>query len=118
MKNLAIVLLTAAMTLGSGAALAAESGTSSSNNGLSNQAADSGNIAPSAKQNLPPNNVDNSKINTGAGTPATGTDSSNMTADEIHKNSQCKEGKCPDMNKKVQTGHGHDVNTKTDGTTQ
>ncbi len=42
-----------------------------------------------------------------------------MTADEIDKNSQCKDGKCPDMNKKVHTkkGGGH-VNTKTDGTTQ
>jgi hypothetical protein len=29
-----------------------------------------------------------------------------MTKDEIHKNSQCKDGKCPDINKKVQTGNG------------
>ncbi len=116
MKNFAIVLLSAAMTLGSGAALAATTGSDS--NGQENAAAAAGQVAPSAKENLAPNKVDNSKINNGAGTPATGTDSSNMSADEIHKNSQCKDGKCPDINSKVQTGHGHDVNTKTDGTTQ
>jgi len=31
----------------------------------------------------------------------------------------CKDGRCPDMNKKVETQSGSDnVNTKTDGTTQ
>ncbi|WP_426816726.1 YbgS-like family protein [Winslowiella sp. 2C04] len=113
MKKFAIVFLTAAMTLGSGAAMAA------SNNGTANQAADAGAAAGGAKQNLQPNNVDNSQINTGSGTSGTATDSSNMTADEIHKNAQCKDGKCPDVNKKVETKvGGGDVNTKTDGTTQ
>ena len=42
MKKFAIVFLTAAMTLGSGAALAAEGG----NNGTANQAADAGAVAP------------------------------------------------------------------------
>jgi len=37
-----------------------------------------------------------------------------MSADEINKNTQCKDGKCPDINKKV----GADANTKTDGTSQ
>ena len=37
-----------------------------------------------------------------------------MTKDEMHKNSMCKDGKCPDTSKKV----GDDANTKTDGTTQ
>ncbi|MFY4379978.1 protein YbgS [Enterobacter hormaechei] len=37
-----------------------------------------------------------------------------MSTDEVHKNSMCKDGKCPDPNDKV----GSDANTKTDGTTQ
>ncbi len=37
-----------------------------------------------------------------------------MSKDEVHKNSMCKDGKCPDPNDKV----GDDANTKTDGTTQ
>ncbi|WP_261784360.1 YbgS-like family protein, partial [Escherichia coli] len=43
-----------------------------------------------------------------------------MTKDEEHKNTMCKDGRCPDINKKVQTGDGinNDVDTKTDGTTQ
>lgn len=43
-----------------------------------------------------------------------------MTKDEEHKNTMCKDGRCPDINKKVETGNGvnNDVNTKTDGTTQ
>ncbi len=42
-----------------------------------------------------------------------------MTKDEEH-NTMCKDGRCPDINKKVQTGDGinNDVDTKTDGTTQ
>ncbi|MCU5774224.1 YbgS-like family protein [Erwiniaceae bacterium BAC15a-03b] len=112
MKKFAIVLFTAAMTLGSGAAMAA-----SGNNGTANQAADAGAKAGDANQNLAPNKVDNSKINTG-GTTSTTTDNGKLSADEVHKNSQCKDGKCPDVNKKVETGSGTDVNTKTDGTTQ
>ncbi|KQN54212.1 homeobox protein YbgS [Erwinia sp. E602] len=112
MNKFAIVFLTAAMTLGSGAAMAADSG---SNNGSANAAADAGAVAPGAKSHLQPNGVDNSKINTGeSGTPATGTTSgSDMSATEVHKNTECKDGKCPDINNKV----GDDANHKTDGTT-
>ncbi|MBW1213389.1 YbgS-like family protein [Pantoea allii] len=116
MNKFAIIFLTAAMTLGSGAAMAA--------NGNSNQAAAAGAVAGGANENLPPNKVDNSKINntgTEKSSPTADSTSSSkhMTADEIDKNTQCKDGKCPDMNKKVHTkkGGGH-VNTKTDGTTQ
>ncbi len=110
MNKFAIVFLTAAMTLGSGAAMAADS------NGGANQAADAGAVSGSAKQNLQPNNVDNNDINnTGNATsPNTQADgSTNMSADQMHENTQCKDGKCPDMNKKV----GPDANTTTDGTT-
>lgn len=115
MKKLALVFLAAAMTLSSGAVLA---------DGNANQAANAGAVAPGAKQNLPPNNVDNSKINnTGNDTnPATSgstTSNGNMTANEMDQNAQCKDGKCPNINKKVQTKvGGGDVDTKTDGTTQ
>ncbi|WP_418162365.1 YbgS-like family protein [Pantoea vagans] len=121
MKKFALIFLTAAMTLSSGAVLAADS---SSNNGTANQAASAGAAAGGAKENLPPNNVDNSKINnTGTNTnPATSgstTSNGNMSASEIDQNSQCKDGKCPNVNKKVQTKvGGGDVNTKTDGTSQ
>lgn len=110
MNKFAIVFLTAAMTLGSGAAMAADS------NGGANQAADAGAVSGSAKENLQPNNVDNKDINnTGNATsPNTQADgSTNMSADQMHENTQCKDGKCPDMNKKV----GPDANTTTDGTT-
>ncbi|MBK0004341.1 YbgS-like family protein [Erwinia sp. S38] len=107
MNKFAIIFLTAAMSLGSATAMAADT---SSNNGAANAAADAGAKAPDAKQNLQPNNVDNSKINTGDAS-ATHQD---MNAAEVHKNSQCKDGKCPDIGKKV----GEDANHKTDGTTQ
>ncbi|PKH21001.1 homeobox protein YbgS [Enterobacterales bacterium CwR94] len=112
MNKFAMVFLTAAMTLGSGAALAADSG----GTGSDNAAADAGAVAPSAKENLPPNNVDNSKINTGDtnSTHQQMKHGDNMSASDVHKNAQCKDGKCPDVNKKV----GEDANTKTDGTTQ
>lgn len=120
MNKFAIIFLTAAMTLGSGAAMAADS---SSNNGTANQAADAGAAAGGAKENLPPNKVDNSKINNSgvnSHSAATGGSSGkNMSADEIDQNSQCKDGKCPNINKKVETKKGGgEVNTKTDGTTQ
>lgn len=51
MNKFAIIFLKAAMTLGSGAAMATDS-----NNGTANQAADAGAAAGGAKQNLPPNN--------------------------------------------------------------
>ena len=130
MTKLATLFLTGTLTMASGAALAADS-TGSDNNGQANAAAAAGQVAPDAKQNVAPNNVDNSNINTGSGTSGgtmlhpNGTDSGTMnhdgmTKDEIHKNSMCKDGKCPDINKKVETGNGinNDVDTKTDGTTQ
>lgn len=117
MNKFAIVFLATAMTLGSGAAIAA-----SSNNGTANQAADAGAAAGGANENLAPNKVDNSKINNTGDATATqnGTqqkttkNQSKMTADQIDKNTQCKDGKCPDVNKKVGPG----ADTKTDGTTQ
>lgn len=111
MNKFSIVLLTAAMTLGSGAAMA-----DAGSNGTANQAADAGAVAPGAKQNMAPNKVSNDQINnTGDATSSGSTmnHDGNMSADEVHKNSQCKEGKCPDVNKKV----GQDADTKTDGTT-
>lgn len=118
MNKFAFAILTAAMTLGSGAALAAQG-----NNGTANQAADAGAVAPGAKENLPPNNVDNSQINNSgvntntSSTPTAG--SNGMSADEMDKNAQCKDGKCPNVNEKVQTQQGGgDVDRKTDGTTQ
>ena len=120
MNKFAIAVLTAAMTLSSGAALAA-----SGNNGTANQAADAGAVAPGAKQNLPPNNVDNSQINnsgvnhsdSGSSSPTAG--SNGMSADEMDKNAQCKDGKCPNINEKVETQQGGgDVDRKTDGTSQ
>jgi len=119
MKKFALVFLTAAMTLSSGAVLA-----EGSNNGTANQAASAGAVAGGAKENLPPNKVDNDKINnTGHDTnPATSgstTSNGNMSANEMDQNAQCKDGKCPNINRKVETKvGGGEVNTKTDGTTQ
>lgn len=110
MNKFAIVFLTAAMTLGSGAAIAAD------NNGSANAAADAGAVAPGSNEKIAPNNVDNSKINT-SGDNATHKDMKHhkgMSADEVNKNTQCKDGKCPDINKKV----GNEADTKTDGTSQ
>lgn len=159
MNKLASLILTTTLTLASGAALAASGGaggaggagasSAGGGNGQSNQAADAGQVAPGAKENLAPNGVNNNNINSGSGTTGTtgsgtgtssgamgsgtGTSSSSntnsgstgtlsgdgMTTDEVHKNSMCKDGRCPDVNKKVETGSGNnnDVNTKTDGTT-
>lgn len=117
MNKFAIIFLTAAMTLGSGVAMA-------DNNGTANQAAEAGAAAGGAKQNLPPNKVDNSKINnsdTNTNPAANGGSNtgSNMSADEMDQNTQCKDGKCPDINSKVQTGEGGgQVDRKTDGTSQ
>lgn len=126
MTKLATLFLTATLTMASGAALAADTAGSDSN-GQANAAANAGQVAPDAKDNIAPNNVDNNNINSGSGTmlQPNGTDSGTMnhdgmTKDEVHKNSMCKDGKCPDINKKVGTGDGsnNDVDTKTDGTTQ
>lgn len=106
MNKFTMVLLTAAMTLGSTAAMA---------DGSANAAADAGAVAGSAKENLAPNKVNNDKINTdGTGTHKDMKKGHGMSAEEVHKNSQCKDGKCPDINKKV----GEDAQTKTDGTSQ
>ncbi|ENA0609203.1 hypothetical protein ABFP30_000868 [Enterobacter bugandensis] len=124
MTKLATLFLTATLTLASGSALAADANSSGSN-GDANAAAEAGQVAPDAKQNIAPNNVDNSNINTGntnsAGTmlhpDGTGSGTTNhdgMTTDEVHKNTVCKDGKCPNPNDKV----GKDADTKTDGTTQ
>ena len=95
------------------------------NNGQANAAADAGQVAPDARENVAPNNVDNNGVNTGSGGTMLHSDGSSMnndgmTKDEEHKNTMCKDGRCPDINKKVQTGDGinNDVDTKTDGTTQ
>ncbi|ENB7485469.1 YbgS-like family protein [Citrobacter koseri] len=122
MTKLATLFLTAILSLASGAALAADANTQS-NNGQANSSADAGQIAPDARENIAPNNVDNSQINSG-GTMLHPDGSSmnhdDMTSDEVHKNTMCKDGRCPDVNKKVETGDGinNDVDTKTDGTTQ
>ncbi|HAT3901732.1 TPA: hypothetical protein I9Y49_000375 [Citrobacter koseri] len=122
MTKLATLFLTAILSLASGAALAADANTQS-NNGQANSSADAGQVAPDARENIAPNNVDNSQINSG-GTmlPPDGSSMNHdgMTSDEVHKNTMCKDGRCPDVNKKVETGDGinNDVDTKTDGTTQ
>ena len=122
MTKLASLFLTATLSLASGAALAAESSTQS-NNGQANAAADAGQVAPDAKENVAPNNVDNDNINSGGTMLHPNGSSMNqegMTQDEVHKNTMCKDGRCPDMNKKVETGDGlnNGVDSKTDGTTQ
>lgn len=120
--KLATLLLMTTLTLASAAALAADTG-AQSNNGQANAAASAGQVAPDAKENVAPNNVDNSQINSG-GTmlhpQGSATDNDGMTKDEVHKNSMCKDGRCPDTNKKIESGNGtkSDVDTKTDGTTQ
>lgn len=66
MKKLTTLLLTATLGLASGAALAADTG-AQSNNGRANSSADAGQVAPDARENVAPNNVDNSQINSGSG---------------------------------------------------
>ncbi|MEX8991915.1 YbgS-like family protein, partial [Salmonella enterica] len=106
--------------------LAAESNAQSSN-GQANSAANAGQVAPDARQNVAPNDVNNNDINTNGNTNSTmqhpdgsTMNHDGMTKDEEHKNTMCKDGRCPDINKKVETSNGvnNDVNTKTDGTTQ
>ncbi|HCI6721957.1 hypothetical protein FMK65_00960 [Klebsiella variicola] len=123
MKKLTTLLLTATLGLASGAALAADTG-AQSNNGQANSSADAGQVAPDARENVAPNNVDNNQINSGSGGTMLHPDGStmspdNMSSDEVHKNSMCKDGRCPDTGKKLDNGGSmnHD-NSKTDGTTQ
>lgn len=108
MKKLTTLLLTATLAFGSGIAFAADS-TSGANNGQANASAEAGQIAPDAHQKVAPNGVSNDKINGSH---------HKMSKSEVHKNSMCKDGRCPDTNKKVETGSGHDVNKKVDGTSQ
>lgn len=128
MTKLASLFLTATLSLASGAALAADTG-AQTNNGQANAAAEAGQVAPDAKQNVAPNNLDGTNINTGnTNTNTSGAQQSTgmsatqdgMSKDEVHKNTMCKDGRCPDVNKKVETGDGtsNNVDTKTDGTTQ
>jgi hypothetical protein len=116
MTKLATLFLSATLSLAGGAALAAETG-AETNNGQANAAAEAGQVAPDARQNVAPNNVDNNDINAGGDlhhSDGTSTNNDAMSKDEIHKNTMCKDGRCPDVNKKTQSGNG----TKTDGTTQ
>lgn len=61
MTKLATLFLTATLSLASGAALAADSG-AQTNNGQANAAADAGQVAPDARENVAPNNVDNNGV--------------------------------------------------------
>ena len=82
--------------------------------------ADAGQVAPDARENVAPNNVDNSQINSGSGSTTGSTmTQDNMSSDEVHKNSMCKDGRCPDTGKKLDNGgNTTQDNSKTDGTTQ
>ncbi|WP_437890253.1 YbgS-like family protein [Phytobacter sp. V91] len=121
MNKLAVLWLTTTLTLASGAALAADS-TSQTNNGQANAAASAGQVAPDAKANLAPNDggTQSGTMLHPQNSPGHGMSDDSLTKDQIHKNSQCKDGKCPDINDKIQTGNGisNDVNSNTDGTTQ
>jgi len=97
MNKLATLLLTLCMALASGAALAEDSG-SNSNNGHANMTKSEG-----AKDAMPPNNVDNSQINTNGDSQSNGQNNSqNMSKDEMHKRAMCKDGRCPEPQKKDQ----------------
>ena len=78
MNKLATLFLTTTLTLASGAAFADDS-PSQSNNGQANSSADAGQVAPDARENVAPNNVDNSQINSGSGS----TTGSTMTQDNM-----------------------------------
>ena len=99
MTKLASLFLTATLSLASGAALAAET-SAQTNNGQANAAADAGQVAPDAKENVAPNNVDNDNINSGGTMLHPNGSSMNhegMTKDEVHKNTMCKEKWKPEM---------------------
>lgn len=126
MNKLAMLFLTASLSAASGAVLAADTssgGASDSNNGQANSSAEAGQVAPDAHQNVAPKGVDGNDVNTtGTDINANNKDKSatgeGMSTDDTHKNTMCKDGRCPDMDKKVETGTGNDVDTKTDGTSQ
>ncbi|MGQ7115475.1 protein YbgS, partial [Escherichia sp. TWPC-MK] len=50
------------------------------NNGQANAAADAGQVAPDARENVAPNNVDNNGVNTGSG----GTIGARTTESQVH----------------------------------
>ncbi len=123
MNKLAMLFLTASLSAASGAAMAADTPAGGANNGQANSSADAGQVAPGAHQNVAPKGVDGNDVNNSGtmlnpsdkGTSATG---ETMDSEDVHKNTMCKDGRCPDMNKKVETQSGNDVDTKTDGTSQ
>ncbi|PDU38333.1 hypothetical protein C9352_13660 [Escherichia coli] len=84
MTKLATLFLTATLSLASGAALAADSG-AQTNNGQANAAADAGQVAPDARENVAPNNVDNNGVNTGSGGTMLHSDGSSMNNDGMTK---------------------------------
>jgi len=97
MKKLAMILLTASMTLATSAAFA-EGSDAGSNNGSANASS-----APGSVEKIAPNNVDNSKINT-TSKPANevhhkkkphATHQNSKVKD--HKKAMCKDGRCPDQ---------------------
>lgn len=100
MNKFAMIFLATAITLGSGAVLAADTSSttgSSDNNGMANQSESTG-----SKDNMAPKGVDNSQINPGStntnttsGTSSTPTEPSNAAKD--HKKTMCKDGRCPDQ---------------------
>ncbi|WP_058913605.1 protein YbgS [Entomohabitans teleogrylli] len=126
MKSLTTLLFAATLAMTSASAFAASQ--ASDNNGQANASAEAGQQAP--------NNVDNGTINSGGtmlhpdadtsgGTmlhpDAGNSGASDMSSSEIHKNTLCKDGRCPDVNSKTPTGEGQDNNdadTRVDGTTQ
>ncbi|MDO1654805.1 protein YbgS, partial [Escherichia coli] len=80
MTKLATLFLTATRSLASSAALAADSG-AQSNNGHADDAADAGQGAPDARENVAPKNVDKNGVNTGSGGPMLHPDGSSMNND-------------------------------------
>ena len=118
MNKLTTLFLTATLTLASGSALAAagaQSGATDSGDGQANAAAAAGQPAPDAHQNMLPKNTDSSQINTSPDGVGGGATSDSMTKDQQHKNTMCKDGRCPDINKQVDTNKEE---SKTDGTSQ
>ncbi len=106
MKNniLATLILTATLSMMSGALFAAD--TASDNNGQANSAADAGQHAPDAHQNVAPNDVDNSNVNnSSSGTllhPNGATsDTQHMSKDEIHKTPCAKTANARTSTKKL-----------------
>ncbi|BBU85495.1 hypothetical protein EIMP300_68950 [Escherichia coli] len=96
MTKLATLFLTATLSLASGAALAADSG-AQTNNGQANAAADAGQVAPDARENVAPNNVDNNGVNTGSGGTMLHPDGSSMNNDGMTKDVKSTRTPCAKM---------------------